>query len=534
MTMVHARFIRIPAVALLAALIPAASSPMSGDELPATEWEARQAVRQGALDSLLYETIRPWYAQPLHVSMGELTYLAGGEALLDKEDLPSRAQIERFEPWSDSTIEAFFISWPELARFRPILSFRSHPGPHIGQANVTSAIGGGSRNTIRLTVNPVSQAAFHGTIALDSSRARWGYRSLRARARQYASAAVGNYAFRFTDRLSYGYFPSERRTPSVADNWKYGSSHTWNGALLESGALRGCDFSMLYHERQTEQVVGGLILFSPGAHLNIGAGGSRLVCRDQTADSIIYLHAKSHFRHANWRVALYGDAALSRPDRLAIRARLRRRYHRSWWRLHLQYLPAKYRGPRSARVHRVCGKVGFGDTLLAAAASVDIAMRQSLSDAWSVSSSAEHIAAGARAWHAASVRIHMRARMDFSCAYSFWKRSYEPDAHHRMIIRTAHAIGSSLELTTKTRGAVSNSGETAIAARLACDWHAAPAMSFHPALSVAAKPGDVEAAVYIGQKLTLFNECGGSYEIRMPVGRNASEVRFSAQSDFAF
>ncbi|HAJ80013.1 MAG TPA: hypothetical protein DCO75_09610, partial [Fibrobacteres bacterium] len=97
--------------------------------LPESEKDAVIMLKDKTLDSATWQTVRPYYDQPLNVPQGELKILSGiFPEYINRT--PDTKNLEHYEPWSKSNIDKFFDDYPDLLNVKPILSFETSKSPY--------------------------------------------------------------------------------------------------------------------------------------------------------------------------------------------------------------------------------------------------------------------------------------------------------------------------------------------------------------------------------------------------------------------
>ncbi len=508
------------------------------DEIPGSEWEAEIAAARGTFDSALLDQIRPFYAQPLNVSLGELEYLRGIEQLSADDLSIGRTDIARFEPWTDSTIEAFFITYPQLRAFRPVLVFSDSPNQRIGQAKVLSSPGlyqRPSRHSIRVAVDPHRAFRFYGRIKLDNTHARWGRRSVRLRLGEAVKISLGNYVWRFSDGLSYGYFPHDNQQDSLAANWRYGGSHSWNGCLLTSNALKMIEPSAVYHDRPAERIMGAAAAVRPHERLALGIGGSQLIVRDSSLrDSLFYAHTSAQFGIKPWRFKAYADWAIGEGAAIPFGLNARRAKRGSSVRIGFVALPGRYPGARSAWRQKAYSRLDYEDTAAIAVKAVECVLRESLGAAAHGTSAVTYMSGGGRSRVAASVGMRRRGFADVGIRYRLSATNFDSHLSHSIRLSFEKELTGAFGLSGRVLAERTSRNTMIVSAAAKGEWRALPALRLCPGIACGIGNGGPEVVLGCAQRLHLFENSGGQLVISIPVLSTNKEPVLSAQSEFRF
>lgn len=275
-------------------------------QLPRDEYEASLMMKEGSLDSTEWEMVKPYYAQPLNVPDGELREL--GEIFsVPVRDLPlDAAHLDKYVPWAREDIHRFFIDYPELLPYRPILSFSCVKDRPVSHASL-ALYGDETRQATALSrfslfgnsaVNVTGSASHLDTSVL------WRRRTVQYSYQGVGMLRVGNFEEDRDDGLFYGYFSDTAKTTSAFDNWRYGMSRSFNGIFVQGAPWTGTEASAWYHKRPAETMAAFFCETRPLDPVRITVGLSHLTTSGTAgfaADSELYYHCGLDAGTAGWR-----------------------------------------------------------------------------------------------------------------------------------------------------------------------------------------------------------------------------------------
>jgi len=252
------------------------------DFLPQNIEEAELMLKTGELDSLDWDILRQYYINPIIVPLGELVYLT---ELFDiqLDNLPyTYEQLKQYEPWGKEEIEKFFIDYPYLEKYKPILkfskikNFSSKAGLilYCDDSLKTSAISRFSFNF------PQKYGFLNGSVSIKDSFILWNSRSISGIIPKIVSFKVGNFSLTKDIELFLGYFGKDNKQTTTLSNWLYGKTRTWNGIYLQTDIWKHSNISAFFHERITERVFGLFYEYLLNKKLKLKAGLTDLVIPD--------------------------------------------------------------------------------------------------------------------------------------------------------------------------------------------------------------------------------------------------------------
>ncbi len=278
--------------------------------LPHDEKEAYIMIREGALDSAVWNMVRQFYDQPLLVPLGELKLLAD----IFPGSFPAipvnPRDLGAYEPWKKADIERFFRDFPELADFSPILRFETvRSGYH---ARIGSAFSKYHNNDPVIVSSIASRPAavrFDARARFEATSARWQRRTLGIASARAGNLIVGNFNLNFDKGLFYGHFPSAPSDTDAGGNWRFAESNTWNGMLYESPEGEHASVAAFYHGRKSETACGARLTLKNIGRFRLVAAASRLMLPPGSADrsgELSFAHAGVDFSGERWSAGAIG------------------------------------------------------------------------------------------------------------------------------------------------------------------------------------------------------------------------------------
>ena len=361
-------------------------------ELPRDEKEAQDLLGDGVLDSALWRKVEPFYTTPLCVPRGELRILQDLFFSLP-DGLPSTAAaLSKYLPWDDAAQERLFTEYPELLPFKPILSFEDNgAGVATGKMAFCFSRPGGSDTVRQYAVFSAGRerAALQaeGRVDFTNEYGRWFRRTVTLVPHPGYRLTLGNFGNDFRERLFYGYFPAMSASDgasdtSLAGNWLYGTSRSWNGVLFSAG--NGTDWSCgtmpitgkaFVHDGPGERMAYGESTVGIAKQVSFWSGVSHL----QSVDSSKRWSENSYFHcgfavipAGNCRCELQSGVDLRRPALVPFDVTWSQHDDNSRLRASLTGLPNGFYAPRSALCHYVTSKTGMDDTVDGYATAVDV------------------------------------------------------------------------------------------------------------------------------------------------------------------
>jgi hypothetical protein len=287
--------------------------------LPRDEKEASFMLREGTLDSVTWQLVRPYYEQPIMVPSGELRLLADvfpaglGDVPVSPEDLA------RYEPWSPKQIALFFNDYPEMSDFKPILCFETTARPHTAELGCALSRYNETEPgcNVRFSSSLYRAVAVQGMAALLSNSARWQRRCISARYPYAGKLTIGNYDLNMDNGLLYGYFSASDSDTGASLNWRYAGANAWNGALYEFGKRSDANGVVFYHERIGETAYGARCAMGLTPCMHAIAGVSRAFKqndRTRRPDTISYFHAGLTYNATNREAGVLTGVCRNNPS----------------------------------------------------------------------------------------------------------------------------------------------------------------------------------------------------------------------------
>jgi hypothetical protein len=250
--------------------------------LPPDEDGLDVLLEEQVIDTFQFEQLLVFYALPLSVPQGELALLA--EVFPEaREMLPGAEALEGYQPFDNRQLRRLFGDFPILADFEPVLRFNTAQRQEGAGVN-GEVIFGINRSNInelrghRVRVKVRSEAvAVEGSVALSDTGAMWQNRRVDV-SHSGVSAQAGNFKQPIPGELFFGRFspiPADERT--VAANWLYGGSNTWNGAAVNMKKIPGAPMlgaGVFGHIGGDEMVAGGAVDWNVARGARVVAGVS--------------------------------------------------------------------------------------------------------------------------------------------------------------------------------------------------------------------------------------------------------------------
>ncbi|MBN1131408.1 MAG: hypothetical protein JXA71_20660 [Chitinispirillaceae bacterium] len=343
----------------------AASSELELSVLPADENEALRMLEEGILDSSVWRKIEQYYAMPLRVSQGDLRILQDLFPELPS-DLPAEPDgLSRYLPWDNGAVERIFVDFPDLAPFRPILSFDNGPAvPFPGQTGFYFSRRGAAdsgRQYALFSIGDPARAAASGRVDFTDAYGRWFRRSVSAAPLPGVRFACGNFSPKRKAPFVSGYFPRAGggTDTAVSSTWFYGTARTWNGAAVsrslphENGKSAFSETEVFFHAGRSERI-GQLSCSAVLSGRFTGFGGvSYLRTTDDgnPAKDFGFLHTGIAFSPApKWKCELQGSVNFDDFEAIPWQASVSHGTANSSFKGTFTGVPAHYAAPRSETV----------------------------------------------------------------------------------------------------------------------------------------------------------------------------------------
>ncbi len=246
--------------------------------LPNDMHEAEIMLREGSLDSTEWQLLQPYYIQPINVPQGELALLNDAFDPCVRTLPVSQEQLSRYFPWDKAAQDRFFTDYPELVKYKPILSFSKPDSRRMSGAGLALSVNDRlvTQTTSRFSLQPGWGIAVAGSIGHGDTADLWIKRGASIAVPDVASLCAGNFTMGADNGLFYGYFPGGAGPVTTFSNWKYAGSRAWNGLLARSDRWSNARFTAFYHERFTEKAFGVFCDAGPSCALLFNVGVSRL------------------------------------------------------------------------------------------------------------------------------------------------------------------------------------------------------------------------------------------------------------------
>ena len=361
----------VAAVLLILFRIDLFAYSLSERELPIDETEAQLLIEDGELDQALWSRLLPLYRRPLEVPSGELSQLAELFPELAGRLPVEQSVLDRYLPWGTKEICRFFLDYPILGRFKPLLQFDHHPARRIGAVSFYMNRSGYDTSSIhaaRFLFTPVKRLRFNGTFDFTSDYARWERRSLAFDPVSWLSLRMGNTQLFPDQGLLYGYFPSEESSTSdPATNWLYGGTPGWNGCAVscsatKKGLLVKPGIHGFIHQRTSERIVGCNITAMGKNHVSGSIGASRLSISNGDPASV-YFHGSIMVRLSDFESELFYGINPQAFTGIPFSWRTEFHHENRTLELSLIRLPELFNAPRSALLRRFEQEMDLDDTL---------------------------------------------------------------------------------------------------------------------------------------------------------------------------
>jgi hypothetical protein len=290
-------------------------------EIPLSENEAYEMLVSGEIDQALFDILQQFYREPISVPNGDLKKLKSSFPKLLSQIPSSLKELLIFEPWARENIIKFYTAYPELEPLSPILSFETQPKKEVIATSFSLSklpFSHSLTTTAKLDVSPIDEVEFSSSFAITDSTIYWSERTLYATITQTSSSIeVGNFSTNFNSGVSFGYFPTISYTDKLKtqENWLYGKRSHWNGVSLEQNFLEdNISLTSIYHNRPSEEIVGGgITLFKP-TNFSIYAKASQLSLEDDLlieSQKSRYVHSGAELTIPNFLFELHSSVHTS-------------------------------------------------------------------------------------------------------------------------------------------------------------------------------------------------------------------------------
>jgi len=349
-------FITILSVKVQAANMTAVFLPQNLDE-------ATVMLRDGTLDSLEWDILRPYYIQPLNVALGELSQLATISDV-SVSTFPSPEQLKKYEPWQPQDISRFFEDFPEFILYKPMLIFEKTAvkNPQTVHSALYMSDMQNSYATTGFIVKPVQSIEASGNIVYHDSVMVWRNREVMYHLKPYKITA-GNFAVYDMNDLFYGYFPRSDSVQTTGDNWLYGQMSTWNGLLTHVDIGDKSSVTAFFHERATERIIDAtcIVHLLRSVSAEIGASESKM---KMFADSVNdYVHARCETRFCGIDATLMTGICTRDPLAVPVSVQIKKHDNGFSYDVRLAHIPSGADVPFSKLAYFCRHSFDTGDTL---------------------------------------------------------------------------------------------------------------------------------------------------------------------------
>ena len=398
-------------------------------ELPATEQLAQTALADGTLDSVMWNYVQPFYAQPLCVPCGELTYL---QPLIRKSLPSSQTKLERYYPWNQSAIDSFFADYPELVPFWPIISFAASGGG-FANSSVSATISAIHDTAappvlIGITSQPGEALAVLGRFAVTPNTLRWRQRSIQSSIHERLNLTIGNFVYRDFSPMILGAFPIAHYTAqNDIDNWLYGQQQTWNGILLRGTIGRYFSLSGLLHHRITESIalMEGKLSLPFGIEAQLGVTGSMLNQNSIAYDTSMQVFGSMQYRGI-FNIKVVTAVSVNNPAALPVSLSIEQSNQTMYWSLDIYHLPDSFDAPLSAIRQQSLNELEL-DSIHNDLTVLESSASYILSRAITIGTTMTYRTIPGRSAFASSIKLSGKGSINYSGSYT-WRNPYDSAA----------------------------------------------------------------------------------------------------------
>jgi hypothetical protein len=496
--------------------------------LPQDENEAWVMMREGALDSMSWQMVRPYYEQPLLVPQGELRVLTDiFPGSLSSVPTTGR-ELSAYEPWREADVQRFFHDFPELVNFRPILSFETAREPYHARIGCSLQKFKNNDPVIvgSFATPPVRTIAIEGRVGFGASSAWWQRRMVQLRTGKLGSVMAGNFHVAMDHGLLYGYFPASTSDTDAGLTWRDGASRTWNGVLYESPSGNHASAAFFYHERQTERTYGGRCVIRSIGPLRVTAGVSRLVipASDAAGEGLTYAHTEINFSDDHWNAGVIGGCERSNagaiPFVVYAKHSMKDTAVSESARFEAFYasLPSGCAAPRSALFHECAEKTGIADSLKGDRSIVKTVCAVPLAPWMQSACGASYYHCPGRDAAEGFCSLTGTLWLRYALRYTFRPELDAQPAYHCVTATMSRQAARSVEIRTSFRYINKEETYSSVFARLTASISALPSMEAAPFATVyAASTGDPEFSLGFTQTLRFFDKTLGELKMEVPI-----------------
>jgi len=480
--------------------------------LPRDVHEASLMLKSGALDSLEWSMLQPYYVQPIEVPAGELTYL---NDLLDNrlQDLPvSGEQLARYEPWKPEDIAKFFSDYPQLKKYEPILSF-SHAGMRrMSDAGVAVSTDE-SWNTTALTrfsLKPHQGISLQGTAGLGDTALLWKRRTLSAAFPGIASFEIGNFQQIKDGGLFYGYFPNDNPPTATLSNWQYGMTGTWNGLSAKTDCWKHVEVSAFFHDRLTEQAYGVFCEAKPNDVLRAKAGISSLASapQDSTAPARDYfVHGGVSMNKNGYGIQINTGLEHSRPLALPFSAEFTTKSSGAEVKLFTARIPGPLTLNRSRIAFDCKDELDAKDSSGSDISLIDCSTGFKVSNALAATMDLSSVLQGGNAALSATAGASGKLFFDYRVLYTYRMSTATSVESHAALVSIDRNFSSRVKAGLSIRTYSSSTGFQSAFSRMVTEFDLLPGLSLGPyATLFGTTTHEWDASLGVKQELRLFEK----------------------------
>jgi hypothetical protein len=517
--------------------------PLSVSPLPRDEYEASVMIREGMLDSLDWERLRPFYVQPINVPSGELHYL---KELTDLRviDLPlASSQLAPYAPWTKSDIERFYKDFPQLAPFEPILSFETSPVSHFSDVSLNvqadQTLRPAALSRFDVLVDP--RLSVFGSAYHQDSTVQWRTRTMDVTLAGIARFEAGNFNGGTDGGLFFGYFPDDKENQTTASNWLYGRSKTWNGVCAISDRWDKFQVSAAYHERATENVqqISCKAVVGNATDVEIDASRMAQTSLCPAPDSAYYVRCGVDGQLAGFHMIANTGVDATHPYAVPFSCEASGKSGNGFVKFLAARIPAGLKLPMSS-ISYLCrhdlGAATQQDSALQDVTLLECRTSMSRSSGIETSMDLSSVIHGRSASMQATVSAKGRSVVDYRVEYGCIATTDRPNMVHNVNLTLKRALPAHLTALLSCRYYCKDSGFQSIFLRVPLDIAIMPTVTVTPFFTVNSNT-DGEHAASIGLKQTLYcferTWCDWSGQISRDE-RNIQEWEVSIRTNFLF
>ena len=509
--------------------------------LPRDIHEALLMLKSGALDSLEWNMLQTYYIQPIEVPLGELGYL---NDFLDNhpQDLPvSPEQLGRYEPWAAADIARFFLDYPQLKKYEPILSF-SHAGARrFSNAGISISSDETWNTTVlsRFSLQPWRGISIQGTAGLGDTALLWKRRTASAAFPGIVSFEAGNFQMIKDGGLFYGYFPNDNQTTSTISNWRYGMSGTWNGLSLKSDCWKHTEVTAFFHDRTTEKAYGVFCEAGPNDALRVKAGVSSL----ETAAQDNVAHARDYFLHCGvsankngYGISVNTGLEQSRPLALPLSAEFTKKGKGAELKVFMARIPASLSLPRSRIAFDCRDELDAKDSAGSDISLVDCSTGVRVSDALFATMNLSSVLQGGTAALCATAGASGTVFFDYRVLYTYRMSTAASVESHAAFVSIDRALSPRVKAGLSVRSYSASTGYQSAFSRILAEFRLLPGLQISPYVTLFGGTGrEWTGSLGCKQTLRLFEKTWCEWDLSASTdNKNEQEWNLNARAYFCF